>query len=434
MRIIPFFAIKDSLRPLAGADRSWIIAYGATLLIPWALVASRAAADALAIAVGLLFLWHSASRRNWKWLSDSLIHIMFAAWAWMVLVVSPFAVDPASSLAVALAWVRFPLLYAALTSWVLKREEALWFLAMTLAALLALVAVDTLWQYMYGISLSGNPINESGRLSGPLPNVKVGLFMARLLPFAAGIALYAALTNRRLTSVAASLSLLTVCVVTLMLSGERTPFLMSMAAVILAAGLLAITELRFRRDSLLVAGGLLAISALLWATQGWVQTRADYLYENLSGFPASSYGQLVWVGYELGKEHWLTGTGLKGFRVLCPDFLNAGAVNHCNLHPHNPYVEWFAETGLPGVLLFSAFSMGLLFVALRAFFRRQDAGRLLPAVALGAWMLNLFPLMPTQSFFSNWPGILFWYSLGTGFAALNWRNGSVAAPPAPAGG
>ena len=77
------------------------------------------------------------------------------------------------------------------------------------------------------------------------------------------------------------------------------------------------------------------------------------------------------------------------------------------------------ETGVIGLLLYVAMVGALIASAVRSFRASHGAAQLLPAFALGTVMVHFFPLMVTQSMFSNWPAIVLWYSLSVAFAALN---------------
>ncbi|MDD3371914.1 MAG: hypothetical protein PHE27_08845, partial [Alphaproteobacteria bacterium] len=82
----------------------------------------------------------------------------------------------------------------------------------------------------------------------------------------------------------------------------------------------------------------------------------------------------------------------------------------CFIHPHNAYLEWFAEEGIVGLLGFTCF-VGIVFVSLA---RRLVANR----DSLILWGLaatvgvRLMPLFVTTSFFNNWAAVPFWLALG----------------------
>lgn len=61
----------------------------------------------------------------------------------------------------------------------------------------------------------------------------------------------------------------------------------------------------------------------------------------------------------------------------------------------------------------------MLVTALRYFRESKGIYRLLPACAVAVMLVNFFPIMVTQSAFSNWPAILLWYSVAVAFAGMN---------------
>src|SRR3569832_1563571 len=97
---------------------------------------------------------------------------------------------------------------------------------------------------------------------------------------------------------------------------------------------------------------------------------------------------------------------MKNFREACDDPViglpAAEAPLRCTTHPHNLYLEWLAEAGVPGLLGFLAL--------IAAWSRRLwRASRIEP--------LDLWPIGPSASFFSNWFGGIFWLCMGWALAA-----------------
>jgi O-antigen ligase len=366
--------------------------------------------------VDILFLFHACKTRQWGWLRDVVVVACALAWVWMLLGVSPFAYDTKISFSLALIWVRFPLFYAALRYWVLRERRAFFGLAASLSVMLGLVAADTLWQYIFGVSLSGHVRPPSLRLSGPMDSVKVGIFMAKLLLPVAGIALAFA-AQRGKYHVAACVLLFLACMAVVMLSGERTAFGSTVCGLLSIAALLIIAEPRTR---IACVGGIVifaALVAILFFTQEFVHKRGVVMYDTLLHYRHSDYGFLAFTGIQMGADHWPTGVGLRGFRELCPQYLDGMPLTSCNLHPHNPYIEWFVETGAVGLLLFIGIVAAMGREVLRVFLSHRGVQRCAPAVAVGVLTMNFFPFMGTQSFFSNWPALLLWYAVSVAIAA-----------------
>ncbi len=408
----------------------WLLAYVATFFLPFALIFSRAAADVCCVIIGILFLWQSYENKKWDWLNSPFIKVGLLAWLWLMLVVSPFAIIPKESLSVAAPWIRYILLFAALRYWVLVKPESIFLLGKILATMLAFVMVDTIWQYVYGVSLSGNLRYESGRLTGPLDNVKVGIFIAKILLPAIGICLFFSLRDKRHLWMIFAILLFVVSETVILLSGERTAFISSVIGLISVVVLLAMAERRVRVIAPFIVVFFTAIFFYLVKTQDWVLLRFIELKDTIFTFADSAYGKLFNAAYIIGENNWLNGAGLKGFRILSSaiedkknPYCNG---DYCNLHPHNTYLEWFSEAGVVGLLFYSVMVIILFVTALRCFKMSGGIYRLLPAIAFGTVFINFFPLMVTQSIFSNWPAILLWYSVAVSFAALNLCKNSTS--------
>jgi len=397
----------------------WLISYVSCLLIPWMLVASRSFADALCIVISLCFLLRSIQQHDWTWTKDPIVKIALIAWIWMLVAVSPFAADVGESYKVALPWVRWILMYAALRHWILLEEPAIKGAAFNIAALALLSIIDTLWQYRFGTSLTHHAVAEQYRLTGPMVGPKIGIFLAKLCFPTFGIFFYLSMGTPRLRYRIAALCYLALCIGTVMLSGERTAFFSSLVGLFVVAVTIAITDRKLRRTSL----GLLAIvigsSLALLMTQLPLQDRLMFLSHQIADFGQSAYGQLFQVGYWIGMEHWQTGAGFKGFRLLCLNYQQSGAAHDCNIHPHNPYIEWFAETGAFGLCLFVALIAAMVHSAIHYIHISTGRERVLAAFVLATLVVHFFPFLGTQSFFSNWPALLLWYSVSMALASLN---------------
>ncbi len=409
----------------------WLLAYVATFLLPFALIFSRAAADICCVLIGVLFLWQSYENKKWDWFNSPFIKVGLLAWLWLVFVVSPFAIVPKESFGVAVPWVRYIILFAALRYWVLVKPESIFLLGKILATMLAFVMVDTLWQYVYGVSLSGNLRYESGRLTGPLDNVKVGIFIAKILLPTIGICLFFSLRDKRHLWTIFAILLFIVSETVILLSGERTAFISSVIGLVSATALLAMAERRVRIIAPFIVVFFAAIFFYLVKTQDWVLLRFMELKDTMLTFTDSVYGKLFKAADIIGENNWLSGAGIKGFRILSSAMEDKKnpycSGDYCNLHPHNTYLEWFSEAGIVGLLLYSSMVVILLVTSLRYFKATSGIYRLLPAIAFGTVFINFFPLLVTQSIFSNWPAILLWYSVAVSFAALNLCKNSIGA-------
>lgn len=405
----------DFIKP---KSKIWLIAYIATILMPIAIIFNRTAMEVATVTIGTLFLVESFRTKEWKWLGDPIIVLGFISWVWL-LFISILPQAPPQSLGIALAWIRYLLLYAGLKNWVLTEREHMVFLGKTLLLIFILVLFDTLWQYIFGVSLTGHLKESNGRLTGPLDNVKVGIFLAKILFPTIAIFWISTTEKTKSRSLIYGFAIILVTIATIMLSGERTAFFSTLIALSFASVFLILFDKSFYKPLAILLLLVTAQSAVLLKTQHSIQNRTQKFHEAITNYSASEYGQLQKAGIIIGMDNFWTGAGLKGFRDICSKMFADGTITTQNLHPHNIYIEWFAETGIIGVLLFVAIVFCLFYKVIKELISGSNSNRIVQACTLATLVVNFFPFMPTQSIFSNWPAILLWYSVSIAVASTN---------------
>ena len=399
----------------ARAHKVWAAAFFLTLLIPFMIIFARVGFEICGGLIGLMFLWHSVRTRTWGWLRDPFSILCGVAWVWMVLVVQPLAVSPSAQWGDVLAWIRFPLLFAALRFWVLAVPAARTTLAAMLVVLVVLVMVDTLWQFYTGVSLSGNPRTVHGRLTGPFEHPKVGMVIAKLALVALAVCVAAAAGARRW--LVGGVLLWAMVVLTVLLCGDRSVFLMAVMATAVIALPIMRREKRLRMPMMIAACASVVGLWALYQTSPWVQLRANQGYETITNYAQSDYGVIAISAYDMGREYWLHGVGVRGYKAMAPDLYYKGE-KFRSLHPHHAFLEMFAEAGVVGLLLLVAMVTLLARNALQYLRVSHGSVALVPAVALGVLVQHFFPLVGMQSFFGNWSAMVLWFCLAVIFSAI----------------
>jgi O-antigen ligase len=156
----------------------------------------------------------------------------------------------------------------------------------------------------------------------------------------------------------------------------------------------------------------LAATVALSATAGVLAARAGLLTRFLEIYDdgqfvgtAAERLDIWWAGLQVAAGYWLFGVGPGNFTHFLAPYLEARAINN----PHNSVVEVLAETGVPGLILYTS----VFVVAARELislareypsdWRRNLAGGLLGACA--AYLVTGF-------FLSNPSLVLMWVLLG----------------------
>jgi len=151
----------------------------ALIALPWMPIFTKLGIEICVSVIAFTFLWQSYRFEHWQWMKDPFFILCIIAWLWLGLVVTPLALSPSDSLSSALTWIRFPMLYVACRYWLLKGTRARKVLAISLLFLLSFVAVDVLWQYHTGVSLTGHERTINLRLTGPFTTPKAGLVLGK---------------------------------------------------------------------------------------------------------------------------------------------------------------------------------------------------------------------------------------------------------------
>lgn len=400
---IPFFTVGNALLKvgLAATVFSLLLAWFADAATIRARI--RAAAPFLLAAVALL-----------AWLAATV------AWA------------PDSGVAVSQLW-KFGIslgIFAALAVMV-RSEEGVRLILLAFVAGAAITALCAL------LGLSAGPVNTlpgQSRLQGGAgdPNVLAAAVLAAAV-LAAGLLPGSRRPATRL------LLLASIVVFGLALAGTESRGGALAAIVVLVA---AMVVMRGRRAAVLgFALGTLAVAGAWFLTSPEALERLTDLNDRGNG-----RGELWRIAWEMFLSHPLQGVGLQNFVPQAPGYvLHPGELEFIHLiieRPvvvHNIYLQFLAETGLVGLLLFLALVALSLTASLRAAVIQDRLGNRPFADLCRCVFLATVALLAAGFFISSGVDYKLWALLGLGPATLLIaRRGddplvAPAMPPAPAG-
>ncbi len=386
-------------------------------LLPLLLLFSRGGADAAATIIGLSFLAVVIARRQWSLAAHPVLASLLAIWLLLNLLVSPLAIEPADSFSRSVAWLRFALLFSAATCWLIQSRRDLKLVVAIWGAALAISIIDGLVQVITGTSLSGNPLYNTTRLTGPLDRPNIGMYVARVgfpLLAATPLLLDSHRPSRRIAAVAIAVA---IGFIFILLTGERSAALLSVAA-FGSAGLGAILIFpRYRLQVLITLLLAVTASGITAAMSERIWFRVVQFRDVLKHFSDSHYAELFGIGLDIWRNYPIFGAGMKNFQASCWVISAPVVTDGCPAHPHNTYIEWMAETGSVGLISYLAF-LTLVLAAALPLLRSGKVARVTGLLIAGCFVVLLFPLVPTQSQFSNWPALVFWTSLAMTMAIV----------------
>ncbi|MCS6930952.1 MAG: O-antigen ligase family protein [Acetobacteraceae bacterium] len=372
----------------------------AALALPVLVIVSRSAAEAvLGLLAAAMLVRLALGRAAEAWRAPWFLAAC-AYWAWLVLA-TLLAGASLERLAVALAWIRFPLALLAVCSWALgpeaMRRHALW----VSGGASLFVALETWAQFLLGRGLTGTGRALPGYLSGPFARPRVGAYLGMLM-WPALFAGVSALMRQGLAGAAGAAAVCAFAFGAVLLSGQRVMAISVL--LLLLAGALLLPALRRPVLAAVAAGALLAAAAPLFAPDAFARY-AEQFPRLIAGFGDSHYGQILARTLAIAEASPWIGHGAEAFRHLCRDprfFVgwggagDGGGAEICVPHPHNHYLEALADGGMTGLLLFGLFQ-GLLALALLRGLLAGGRDPVLVGLALPV-LLSVWPLQTSAAF------------------------------------
>ena len=103
------------------------------------------------------------------------------------------------------------------------------------------------------------------------------------------------------------------------------------------------------------------------------------------------------------QQSFITGVGLNNYESVCQDNLkyqtNKENYGNCSAHPHNFYLQWLAESGVIGFLLFIAL---VFFIFKKIILNISSNSAKISFITI---VIIFWPIMSTGSLLKNWHGI-----------------------------
>ena len=379
---------------------------------PFIYLIERSPADIWLTSFALVFLFRSFKLKDWEWAKQTWF--IFALLLWLLGLISSLQGPmPSFSLGQGFVWIRFPLYAAAAQIW-LGRDRDIRLLMLTLMTVSLLI--------MSFILFSEVLIDPKNRLMWPYGDVIPGSFIAKAcLPVFCILITLVFHTNYKASILI--IAILFIGLLALKFTGERSNLILVVCSLITST---IFVKLSFKRT--LVVGiltliiGYVSINTFSSLTKRCLDQKVNCLevkeqHVNIfDQIPIKNFNTSYWGawrgGIQQGLENPILGVGPSGSRHTCgllKDHWLPGK-NFCGNHPHNFYVQLFAETGFIGLgfgTLMFFFIMKLCYKARKQYFSCKMASTAF-VIPFGIF----FPFQHFGSFYGQWGNLFIWFAIG----------------------
>ncbi|MDC6451694.1 O-antigen ligase family protein, partial [Alphaproteobacteria bacterium] len=362
----------------------------------------RDPADLWLTLIGLIFLARCIKRKDWTWASQLWFKSALALWIFGLFsaVTGP---EPLFSFQQGFVWIRFPLYAAAAQAWLAKDRDirVLMLLSMLIGMLI-----------MCGILIAETLIEPKSRLSWPYGDLVPGGYIAKVsLPLFCVLIAIAVSKKSKAGLLAGFFGFLSIVVS--ILTGERTHFLIRACGGVLSSILWKPKLLLF---SALI---LIEISAVVVVLLVRPDLSNNFTTQFVKQIPILNTNTGYWGSWRGGIQQGLTtpikGIGPSGTRNTCktldtnlPNWLPGK--NYCGNHPHNIYVQLFAEVGIIGLIFGCVMFGSIIWTCFKARIKNFDCP--MAATAFVVPFGLFFPLQQFGSFYGQWGNLFLWFAVG----------------------
>ncbi len=407
-------------------------------IFPFLFITGSFLTDFFCTLLGILFLIYIVQNNYYqKFFKDYKVYIYFFIIFYFYLNFnSLFSFDPKLSFTKSLPFIRIILFVFALVLFFynFKKLFKLFYISFFLS--LSLLFIDSIIQFVFQIDIFRGKEIHINRISSFFGDELImGSYVSRLLPVVLAISLLTNIKNKYFFNII----ILFFSFILIILSGERLAAFYYIGTIFIY--FLLIKKYLFTFFVITAISFTLGISFKPNLIDRFYDNTISQLNETNSIY---SYRHTLHylTAYQMFLDKKFLGHGLKSFRYKCSDNKYQNLINlkqkidkenliknkkyykyvdeyenGCNTHPHNIYLEHMSELGLLGL----SFLILIFFCSLIKFFKytfqnifvnKNNVYNISRSLILTGILLQLFPLVPSGSYFNNWMLIIFYLSIG----------------------
>lgn len=385
------------------------------LLGPFIYLIERSPADIWLSLICLIFIIRCIIKKEWRWTSQLWFKSALVLWLFGLFSAS-LSPEPFFSFSQGIVWIRFPLYAAAAQVWLAKDRDIR--VIMLLSILIGLIIICL-------ILISETIIEPKSRLTWPYGDAVPDAYIAKFsLPLFC-ILVAIAVSRKNKTGVFYSfLSLLSIGIS--VLAGGRGSFLIRACGGMLAG---LVWKPKFILFFCLVTFEIIAVLFIAFARPDLSDRFGKKFVENIP-LVNTSDSNPYWGAWRGGIHQGLLtpikGIGPSGTRNTCKN-LNKNTFewlpgkNYCGNHPHNFYIQLFAETGLIGLIIGCVMFFAIISTCYKARLENNECP--MSSTAFVVPFAFFFPLQQFGSFYGQWGNLFMWFAIAFAISQFqDWRE------------
>lgn len=382
-----------------------------TLILPLLIFFGKAPTDVACSLIALSFLAIHLVKKDFGWIKPFWVKVGLLLWGYLILR-GFFSPDVLPALGRAFPWGRYLLFAVALWYWIIESESFSRKLVWSVALVCIALAMDGFLQFAIGRDIFGYEKHAHFRLTGPFGMPRLGYVLTWIsFPVLVSWLKYSKAERKIFALKLIGFILVTGVVIA---SGDRTPVIL----MLFGFGLVLILYPGFRKYFVFFFPvALVALSIMLYSTPVLHERYILQTGKLLNGFWESPYGRIALDSKDIIMSNPIFGVGIRQYRVVTTEGNNARL--HA-FHPHNFYLEMWAEAGIVGLFL-----LLLLFCSwIVVFFKNYQLWKmdhLILGLIVGV-TIRLWPIIANPSFYASWNVIPLWLLLGWTMAELKLKS------------
>jgi O-antigen ligase len=409
-------------------------------------------ADLSICICAILFLITVIKKKEWFYFKNYFFYF-FLLFFFYIFIRSVVTLN-LDSIETAIFYFRFGLFSLAVWHVINNNQNFLKYFFYICLIIFLILSMDAIYQYYTGYNILGYPKHSSYNKVSSFFERKyiLGSFIVRIFPIILGIFFfkyYSILKKRFLYP--EIFFIFTIAFLAVIFSGERAALFLALLYLFL---IFIISKFKIIHKVIIFCVYLLFLTSIFFHDSKIFYRYITQVYEQITYnkqlkekgigtnynkdyliFSVDHQGHYR-VSFNMFRDNILFGQGPKMFRILCDNdkFKYEFRVNQtnqvisgCTTHPHNSYMQLFAETGLLGAMFLLFFFSYVVFKIFYNCFVFQSSKKKnnifnYKTSLLLCFLINFFPFIPTGNFFNNWLSILYYLPMGF---YLNITNGKL---------